>query len=49
MTRLLHWLGHVLFDADCAVHNDHRPGFARCKKCGREVSTLPRAWRKERK
>jgi hypothetical protein len=42
--QLLHFIGHV-FDMDCGVTNEHRPGFARCKACGAEVSTLPRQWR----
>lgn len=40
IARLVHWLGHVVFDADCAIDADRR-----CKRCGRAVDPRPRAWR----
>ena len=36
MKRILHWLGHVLFDMDCGVRMVGSRMF--CKKCGRDVS-----------
>jgi hypothetical protein len=35
--RFFHWLGHVLFDMDCAVHIDKKTQRVTCKTCGRDV------------
>lgn len=39
--RFFHWLGHALFDMDCAVHIDSATQRTTCKACGRDV-TMPR-------
>ena len=36
--RFFHWLGHVLFDADCAVHIDNESQRLTCKRRGRDVT-----------
>jgi hypothetical protein len=38
MGKLFHWLGHILFDMDCAVHVQDQTQWLYCKKCGPDVS-----------
>jgi hypothetical protein len=42
MKRFFHWLGHALFDMDCAVYVLPDTNRMYCKKCGRDVSDMIR-------
>lgn len=37
VSRLFHWLGHVVFNMDCGIRSDDNYRHMFCKKCGREV------------